>query len=197
MKKTLLYSIIALTLVLGLILPMTVPVMASQIGATKERNPDEAPYEAGETIHFVMTVTNPGNNTATNTLTRIWDTLPDGTVVDFLYAGSPYGTQLVQTPGNTTTFYLDYVVDCDDMEYSERLGYWIVRNSFQAEGYDTAADDVNALVTSNTEVIPCEAVGGEAFPIGKPSILAPWMVLGAAMVAGAVILARRRRHVRS
>jgi uncharacterized repeat protein (TIGR01451 family) len=191
MKKTLLYSIIALALVLSLFLPMA--VMASEITATKDVDPDEAPYEAGQTIHYVMTVSNPGNNTATNTLTRIWDTLPDGTVIEFLYAGSPYGTQLVQTPGNTTTFYLDYVVDCDDMEYNERLGYWVVKNQFEAQGIDTDEDSVYAFVENNRQVIPCEPVGGEAFPIGKLSLLAPWIVLGAAVIAGAGIFIRRRQ----
>jgi uncharacterized repeat protein (TIGR01451 family) len=191
MKKTLLYSIIALVLVLGLFLPMT--VMASEITATKDVDPDEAPYEAGETIHYVMTVSNPGNNTATNTLTRIWDTLPDGTVVEFLYAGSPYGTQLVQNPGNTTTFYLDYVVDCGDMEYNASLGYWIVTNQFEAQGIDSESDSVYAFVETNRQAIPCEAVGGEAFTVGKLSILVPWIVLGAAIIAGACIFIRRRQ----
>jgi uncharacterized repeat protein (TIGR01451 family) len=193
MKKAVFYSLIGLMLVLGLILPMTVPVMASMITATKNVVPNEAPYEAGQTIHYVMTVTNPEGNSAINTLTRIWDTLPDGTVVEFLYAGSPYGTQLVQSPGNTTTFYLDYVVDCGDMEYDARLGYWVVRNQFEVAGTDSLQDPVYALVTSNTRVIPCEAVGGEAFPIGKLSILAPWIALGAAIVAGAAIFVRRRQ----
>jgi uncharacterized repeat protein (TIGR01451 family) len=194
MKKGVFYSLIALMLVLGLILPMTVPAMASQITATKERDPDEAPYEAGDTIHFVMTVVNPGNNTATNTLTNIWDTLPDGSIYYFVEEG--VDSPVVQLPGNTATFYLDYVVDCDDMEYDERLGYLVVRNQFEAEGYDSLQDDVYAYVESNTQVIPCEAVGGEAFPIGKLSIVAPWIALGAAIVAGAAIFARRR-HVRS
>ncbi|MDH4291083.1 MAG: hypothetical protein OEV56_00545 [Dehalococcoidia bacterium] len=194
MKKTLLHSIIGLTLVLGLILPMAVPVMASEVSSTKGRNPDDAPYEADETIHFVMTVTNPGNNSATNTLNNIWDTLPDGSIYWFIEEG--VNPPLVQVPGTTTNFTLDYVVDCDDMEYDERLGYWLVRNSFAVNGTDSAFDDVYALVTSNTQVIPCEPVGGEAFPIGKLSILAPWIVLGAAIVTGAAILVRRR-HARS
>ncbi len=193
MRKTLLYSIIGLALLLILILPMAVPVMASEITTTKDVDPDDAPYADGETIHYVMTVSNPGNNTAINTLTRIWDTLPDGTVIEFLYAGSPYGTQLVQNPGNTTTFYLDYVVDCDDMDYNERLGYWVVTNQFEAEGTDSAQDDVYGYVETNRQVVPCEPVGGDAFPVGKLSILAPWIVLGAAIVTGAAILIRRRR----
>jgi len=36
-------------------------------------------------------------------------------------------------------------------------------------------------------------VGGEAYPINKLTILAPWMALTAAIVVGIAILARRRR----
>lgn len=194
MKRGVFYFLIALVLVLGLILPMAGPVMASEITATKNRDPDDAPYEDGETIHFVMTVSNPGDNTATNTLTNIWDTLPDGSIYYFVEQG--VDPPLVQTPGQSTNYTLVYVVDCADMEYHEGLGYWIVRNQFEAEGTDSLADDVYAFVTSNTQVIPCEPVGGDAFPISTVSILAPWIALGAAIVAGAAILVRRR-HARS
>lgn len=191
MKKTLLYSTIAIALVLGLLLPAALPVMASEITATKGRDPDNAPYEEGETIHYVMTVSNPGNNTATNTLVNIWDTLPDGSIHYFVEEGQD--PPLVQTPGESANYTIDYVVDCRDMEYDERLGYWTVLNQFEAEGYDSMTDDVYALVTSRTQVIPCEPVGGEAFPVGKLSILAPWIVLGAAIIAGATIFIRRRQ----
>ena len=178
MKKTLLYSAIALALVLGLTLPMATLVMGSEIAGTKGRSPDASPYDAGEIIHYVMTITNPGNNTAINTLTSIWDTLPDGSTHWFIQEG--VDSPLVQNPGDTATF---------------DLGYWIVGNTFEAEGYDSGEDDVYVLVTSNTQVNQ-PPVGGEAFPIDKLYILAPWVALGAAIVAGAAIFVRRR-HARS
>jgi uncharacterized repeat protein (TIGR01451 family) len=197
MKKILLYSVMALALVLGLILPMAVPVMASDIEGSKHRDPDEAPYAVGETIYYVMTVTNPEGNTATNTLTRIWDTLPDDTVIEFLYAGSPYGTQLVQNPGDTTTFYASYTVRAADFERIDPPGpldpYWGVRNTFRAEGLVGGEVPKEVLVEDVAEVIPPEPVGGEAFPVGKLSILAPWIALGAAIIAGAGIFVRRRQ----
>jgi len=193
MKKTLLYSAIALALVLGLTLPMATLVMGSEIAGTKGRSPDASPYDAGEIIHYVMTITNPGNNTAINTLTSIWDTLPDGSTHWFIQEG--VDSPLVQNPGDTATFDLDYVVDWDDAEYNGGLGYWIVGNTFEAEGYDSGEDDVYVLVTSNTQVNQ-PPVGGEAFPIDKLYILAPWVALGAAIVAGAAIFVRRR-HARS
>lgn len=196
MKKTLLYSIIGLVLVLGLILPMAVPVMASDIEGSKHRDPDEAPYAVGEKIDYVMTVTNPEGNTATNTLTRIWDTMPDDTVIEFLYAGSPYGTQLVQNPGDTTTFYASYTVRAADIEWiTPQFGdpYWGVRNTFRAEGLVGGEVPKEVLVEDVAEVIPPEPVGGDAFPIGKLSILVPWIALGAAIITGAALFVRRRQ----
>lgn len=37
------------------------------------------------------------------------------------------------------------------------------------------------------------AVGGEAYPANKPSLLAPWLALAVAVIASAAILMRRRR----
>jgi uncharacterized repeat protein (TIGR01451 family) len=198
MKKILLYSGIALVLVLGLILPMAVSVMASQVNGTKDRVPDDEPYNVGETIHYVLNISNPVGNTAVNNLTRIWDTLPDGTVIEFLYPGSPYGNAaggsvLIQDPGDSATFNVTYVVDALDVVPGP--GYWVVINQFEAEGVDS---DFGPLVVfnQNTAEVILPPVGGEAFPVNKLSILVPWIALGAAIIAGAAIFVRRR-HVRS
>jgi len=199
MKKTLLYSVIALALVLGLTLPMAVPVMAQGISGNKYRDPDEEPYNVGETIYYVMNVTNPVTNSFVNNLTRIWDTLPDGTVIEFLYPGSPYGNAaggsvLQQDPGDSASFNLTYIVDAHDFEWitSVAVPYWGVRNTFQAEGVDSMGSDVEILVEDVAEVI-LPPIGGEAFPVNKLSILVPWIALGAAIIAGAAIFVRRRQ----
>jgi len=196
MKKILLYAGIALVLVLGLTLPMAVSVMAHGINGSKYRDPDAEPYNIGETIHYVMTVGNPGNNTATNTLVNIWDTLPDGSIHYFVEEGQD--PPLVQTPGQSTNFTIDYVVDSHDFEWIvPTVGppYWGVRNTFRAEGVDSDTLPVVVLVEDVAEVI-LPPVGGEAFPVNKLSILVPWIALGAAIIAGAAIFVRRR-HVRS
>ena len=203
MKKILLYSGIALVLVLGLILPMAVPVMAQHgVSANKYREPDDEPYDVGETIYYVLNVSNPGG-TYVNNLTRIWDTLPDGTVIEFLYPGSPYGnanngSSLVQNPGESDTFNITYIVDAHDSEWivpGVDPPYWGVRNTFQAEGIDSGFVPLVAFTEDIAEVI-LPPVGGEAFPVNKLSIMAPWIALGAAIIAGAGIFVRRR-HVRS
>lgn len=134
---------------------------ASQIAATKnaELNPDTGTnqFYPGDTIYYTMTVSNPEDNPATNTLTRIWDTLPDGTVIEFLDPGDT----LVQEPGDSATFYAEYVVDWDNAVPGAAPGTYIVRNKFEAEGYDNATtpDEVYALVTRNSEVLPLLSLG--------------------------------------
>jgi hypothetical protein len=44
-------------------------------------------------------------------------------------------------------------VDWSDAEYSEGLGYWIVRDTFEAEGYDSNGDDIYVRVTKNSQII--------------------------------------------
>jgi uncharacterized repeat protein (TIGR02543 family) len=52
----------------------------------------------------------------------------------------------------------------------------------------------NVTVTANfIALAPVAPVGGTAYPINKLVILAPWMALGAAIIVGIAILARRRR----
>ena len=133
-------------------LPMTTPVMAGQISGTKHTIPAEPNvYRIGDTIYYEMTVTNPASNTANNTLTNIWDTLPDASIHWFIQEG--VDPPLVQAPGDTKTFYIQYVVDWNDAEYHAGLGYWIVTDTFEAKGYDTAGDDVFVRVTKNSQII--------------------------------------------
>jgi uncharacterized repeat protein (TIGR01451 family) len=149
-KKRALYFVIMLALALCMTLPMTTPVMASQISGTKNTIPAlPNMYRIGDTIYYVMTVTNPVLNTANNTLTRIWDTLPNGTVIDFLGPGET----LVQPPGNTTTFYVNYTVAAIDVVWLPGPQYYGVKNTFEAEGYDSAGGDVYVLVTKNSQII--------------------------------------------
>jgi len=149
-KKRALYFIIALALALCVTLPITTPVMAGQISGTKNTIPAlPNMYRIGDTIYYVMTVTNPVSNTANNTLTRIWDTLPNGTVIEFLGPGET----LVQAPGNTTTFYGNYTVAAVDLVWLPGPGYYGVTDTFRAEGYDSNGDGLRVLVGKNSQVI--------------------------------------------
>jgi uncharacterized repeat protein (TIGR01451 family) len=166
-------SIMKITkLLLGmLIVAIAVPAFASQIQATKATDPvSPNVYHLGDTIDYVMTVENPSDNPATNTLTRIWDTLPDGTVIEYLTGGDT----LVQAPGDVDTFTASYVVALADIIWIPALDSYGVRNKFEAEGYDDAGDDVYALVTRNSRVIKpaieiTKSASPEAICEGEPT----------------------------
>ena len=196
MKRAIFHSIMALAVVLGLTLSIAMPVLAGDIRVSKDIDPYEGPYEVGEIIRFVMNVTNPSGNTASNTLTRIWDTLPDGTVIEFLGPGDT----LVQAPGDSETFVYDYTVSGDDLIWLPGPGYWGVRNRFEAEGSDSEFDNVYGLVTRSVEVIPDDGpppVGGTAYPVSRLALLVPWIVLAGVIVGAAVFVWSRRAQGRA
>jgi hypothetical protein len=49
------------------------------------------------------------------------------------------------------------------------------------------------IVDQGAPGFPAPPVGGEAYPVNKISLLAPWIALAAAIIAGATIFMRRRR----
>ena len=151
-RKRVLFFIMTAALVLCVAFPMMTPVMASQIVATKDTIPSLPNiYRVGDTIHYEMTVTNPPGNTATNNLTNIWDILPDGSTHWFVQEG--VDPPLIQAPGQNATFYVDYVVDLNDAQYSAGLGYWIVIDTFRVQGSDSNTDVLDVTVTKNSRII--------------------------------------------
>jgi len=138
------------TLVLALCMAM--PAFAAQILATKD-SPAPNIYYVGDTIHYTMTVNNPvGNTEVVNTLTNIYDLLPNGTTHYFV-GGDSVVPQLVQNPGDTETYTLDYVVaevDLITIPQTSRIG---VQNLFHADGTDTNSDPLTAEVSRNSRVI--------------------------------------------
>jgi hypothetical protein len=56
----------------------------------------------------------------------------------------------------------------------------------------TATPDLEPGPGPQPEPEPPGPVGGEAYPVNKLLILAPWIALFAAIVAGAIIVRRRR-----
>jgi uncharacterized repeat protein (TIGR01451 family) len=142
---------LATTMVMLMVLSLAAPALAAEIGGTKETyiggdpaNTGDKLYVVGETIYYVMTVENPDTNTRINTMTRIWDTLPDGTVIDFLDPGET----LVMMPGEVATFLAEYLVKPEDVG--------LLENTFEAEGFDNATpapDSLRVLITKNALVV--------------------------------------------
>jgi hypothetical protein len=60
-------------------------------------------------------------------------------------------------------------------------------------GDDNVVAPDGVIVDQGAPGIPAAPVGGEAYPVNKLAILAPWIALAAAIIAGATIFMRRRR----
>ena len=152
-------KLIVLTLAMLLVFALVAaPAIASEIRASKVTvaadplDPDPLVYMVGDTIFYEMTVRNPIENTETNFITRLTDILPDGTVIELLADGET----IVQAPGDEETYDLTYVVDELDivpLPPPFEVGEVGVRNVFEAEGFDTAGDEVFVRVTRNSRVI--------------------------------------------
>jgi uncharacterized repeat protein (TIGR01451 family) len=118
------------------------PAMASEITLKKNTIPENAiGFRIGDTIHYELTVGNPISNGATNTLSVVEDILPNGSTVVL-------ATNVVQAPGVSNTYYVDYVVDADDLVFSS--GAWRVVNVLHIAGTDSLDDIINATTSKST-----------------------------------------------
>jgi hypothetical protein len=127
--------------------------IAAQITATKDTEPiSPNTYHVGDTIHYKMTVSNPGGNTATNDLNDIYDLDPNGDTIYFVEPG--VDLPLEQLPGDSNTFYYDYVVAQDNLKLIG--GRMRVVNTFHASGIDSLDDTPTATVPKNSTILtPC------------------------------------------
>ncbi|MCD6567706.1 MAG: PKD domain-containing protein [Dehalococcoidia bacterium] len=97
--------------------------------------------------------------------TYAWDLDNDGA----------YDDSTAQNPSYTWASAGDYTVGLQ------------VTDSATPANTDTDTASVHVVIASHG------GVGGTAYPPNKPAILAPWIALGVAIIAGATIFARRRR----
>jgi len=198
MKKAVLYSILALVMVLGLTLSMAVPVVAQGVTGDKEVDPDlkQDEYYVGDTIYYVMTVRNPEGNPDTITLINIWDELPDGSEHYFVQDG--VNPPLILQPGGEQKYYISYTIRAVDLEYVDPpVGdpYYGVRNKFFAE-YGEGLELDPLMVQELTEVLQRQ-VGGTASPVSSLALLAPWIILAGVIAGGAVFVWSRRAQSRA
>ena len=165
MKNLRLTILFTMLVALGLVALVT----ASQISQTKDVTPASPNvYHVGDTISYVLTTSNPGANPATNTLTDIHDHLPNGTNVFFVEPG--VDPPLVQEPGDSNTFNLDYVVAAPDVVFS--IGARRVINQYHASGFDSLEDNVTATTERNSRIItPCIDVNKTVEPtVATPGV---------------------------
>ena len=144
LKRPKILASLLVMLALALALGMAVPALASQVQLAKETDPlTPNIYYLGDTIHYVLNVTNPTGNAATNYLALVEDILPDGSHVTL-------ATDITQVPGASNVYYQDYVVDQADLQLIS--GRWRVRNYLHVVGNDSAQDLIDAT-TSRTSII--------------------------------------------
>jgi hypothetical protein len=122
-------------------------------------------------------------------------TLPEGhttAIVTMTFPSPlPVGTQYWKygpTPSNPTDHWYQLPMGDDDGD-----------NVITITLFDAGIGDDNVVAADNMIVdrggpgIPGAPVGGEAHTVNKLAILAPWIALAAAIIAGATIFMRRRR----
>jgi hypothetical protein len=159
MKRRITVTIVMIITMLALAIPLAMPAFASQVTATKDVSPSSPNiYYVGDTIHYVMSVTNPiGNVGVINTLDDIHDHLPDGTIYYFVEPG--VDPPLVQNPGDSANFTLDYIIDVADLVTLPNGSIGVI-NTFHATGTDSNGDLVNAEVQKNSRVISPSTITG-------------------------------------
>jgi uncharacterized repeat protein (TIGR01451 family) len=148
-KKAILCCIVAL----GLVLSLPAPVMASGIQLAKNTDPlTPNIYYLGDTIHYVLTVTNPIGNTATNYVDLVEDILPD---LPFGSNVKTLATNLTQAPGASNTYSLNYTVNASDLQWIvvNGTGRWRVVNTLHVKGSDSAGDTIDATTSRNSIIL--------------------------------------------
>ncbi len=176
MRRTrVLTAILIAVVMLASMLVMALPALASEIVLKKNTMPDNAAhYDIGDTIHYEIIVQNPATNNATNTVNSLTDTLPDGTVVVL-------ATNLVQAPGASNTYLLDYVVNANDMIFDEfGVDKWRVTNSVRAIGQDSFFDAFNAYTEKNSIIDVLPSIDIEKYVNGEDadSVTGPIVQVG-------------------
>jgi hypothetical protein len=203
-----------LALALVVMLAVGLPLTAAADG-TSSVTVGSAEVGVGETVNIPITVYFDPAETAgmgAYVLNVTWDPSVIQ-VLDVLGGDSPFdasptaninnGAGLVQfaavqsgVPGPTGTFTIAYlqVQAIGGVGDSTDLTLTIDEDGFvDAYGEPVEATPINGVVT----IVGPAAVGGTAYPINKLPIIALLSALGAALTAGIVVLARRRRKAHS
>jgi uncharacterized repeat protein (TIGR01451 family) len=144
-KMKLAFSYMAAILLIATALVFAPTVSASEIELKKNTDPvGQSYYYLGDTIHYVLEVGNPSTNAATNYLDFVEDILPDSSSVIL-------ATGVTQAPGDSDTYYQDYVVDVNDLQ--QIGGRWRVLNTLHVEGTDSLEDIIDATTSKSSIII--------------------------------------------
>ena len=173
----------------------------------------------GGQVEYQIMVANSGNDPATNV--SIWATLPTGftyaSTGGIINTGGAVHSTTYPTTGDTAplwdswsipsggTVTITFTVDVDPAASPgtyDSTAYADGDNFAQIDDVGTAAQDADTPDGEDPEpdedvtireVLPSPPVGGEAYPVNKIAILAPWIAIAMAIIAGSFIVVRRRR----
>jgi hypothetical protein len=164
-----------LLVTLGLILSMfgtTLPAYAADVALTKGVTPP-APnvYRLGDTIHYVMSITNLSDVMGTNediVVEAVWDVLPDGSTVYPTGPALPY----TLTPGQNQSYTYDWVATINGT----------VLNTFYGSGYQisTGGNDYFNLSVAKSSLVIDPAIHIEKSTNGEDadSPTGPYIAVG-------------------
>jgi uncharacterized repeat protein (TIGR01451 family) len=155
------------------------------------KSASQSTYALGDVITYTFTVTNNGTVTLTNV-----------SVSDPLAGLSAIAPASVATlaPGATQVFTATYTFTQDDVDVGSLL------NTATATGTPpiglALSVDAKAVVVAFESPGPPEpplevTVGWDSSPIDKMAVIAPWIALATAIIAGAALLMFRRRRTQS
>lgn len=161
----------------------TIRVIQPEIELDKTVAPSVA--VVGQTVTYTFTITNTGDWPLVN-ITLVDDEL--GNLTTELPAG------LVLGPGDSHSFGYDYTIQAGDLPLINEATVRGTAQGFNPQIFPEG-DPPTAVVsdTDTARVSETPPVGGTAYPVNPLALLAPWIALGAAIIAAAVIFARRRQ----
>jgi uncharacterized repeat protein (TIGR01451 family) len=158
------------------------------------KSASQSTYVLGDVITYTFTVTNNGTVTLTNV-----------SVSDPLAGLSAIAPASVATlaPGATQVFTATYTFTQDDVDVGSLLNTATATGtapvglalSVDAKAVVVAYEDEQS--PGPPEAPPELTVGWDSSPIDKMAVIAPWIVLSTAVIAGAVLLTFRRRRTQS
>lgn len=197
---------VALALVLALALPLSVAAQGTTVGV------GSADLDAGETVNIPVKVSDfPGGGLGMGGYNLKVDFTPGVIeVLDVLGGEYPFDdppTKNINNAAGWVTFVALQAKELNQPTGDFTIAYLKVKATGDPgtstdlmltieELVDANADPVAATPVNGKVIIkaaPPPSVGGTAYPGNKLAILAPWIAIGAAIIAGAAIFVRRRR----
>ena len=165
------------------------------------------------------TITDSGTINASDTVTGMGDididATGDHTITTAKYAENPGGDVTFEASGNYYDAHLDDDTNVDNLTIEfcpadeETVIYYWDGTSWRrvssqiyvggcivvhiTDSTFPSLSDLSGLPFASGTPYPPPPVGGEAYPVNKLAILAPWIALVMAIIAGATVVWRRRR----